>query len=58
MWISNYNKFRNEMIEKGADSKIFQMPAVKERLTHNSIENVFVNPDGTIDFDGVHMKKC
>lgn len=58
MWISNYNKFRNEMIEKGADSKIFQMPAVKERLTHNNIENVFVNPDGTIDFDGVHMKKC
>lgn len=58
MLILDYEQFKSSIIERGADPKVFEMPAIKERLYGKDIEDVFVNADGTIDFDGYHMKKC
>ena len=45
------------MIEKGADPKIFDMPVIRERIENGMIKDMSVNSDGTVDFNGYHMKK-
>ena len=53
----NCNKLINTMIEKGADPKIFDMPAMRERIENGMIKDMSVNSDGTIDFNGYHMER-
>lgn len=52
-----YNELINTMIEKGADPKIFDMPVIRERIENGMIKDMSVNSDGTIDFNGYHMKR-
>lgn len=53
----DFEKLKQSLIEKGADSKIFEMPAIRERLEKIVNCDIFVNSDGTIDFDGYHMER-
>ena len=52
----NCNKLINTMIEKGADPKIFDMPAMRERIESGMIKDMSVNSDGTIDFNGYGVR--
>lgn len=55
--IVDYENLKEEMIKMGAEPQIFDMPAIRERIENGGIEDIFVNKDGTVDFNGYHMSK-
>ena len=59
-----YEELKETLIEKGVDSKLFDMPAVRERLEEAyyekirySLDDFIVNPDGTFNFGNCIMQK-
>ena len=51
--ILDYEELKEILVQKGADAKLLDMPAIKERLMKQNIsaEDILVNPDGTFNFD-------
>lgn len=54
-----YKELKETLIKKGADAKLFDMPAIRERLEGKSIsaDDVTINPDGTFNFGNFTMSK-
>ena len=60
-----YEELKETLIEKGVDSKLFDMPAVRKRLekayysgkTNYSLDEFIVNSDGTFNFKNCIMQK-
>lgn len=55
-----YEEIKEALIEKGADTKLFDMPAIRERLekTICSIDDIAINADGTFNFGNCIMQKA
>jgi regulator of replication initiation timing len=55
----NYKQFKEELIKKGADSKLLDMPAIKKRIEFKnlSVDDVTINPDGTFNYENSSMSK-
>lgn len=55
----SYEELREVLIEKGADAKLFDMPAIRERLEKESIspDDIVVNFDGTFNFGKYVVEK-
>ncbi|MGN1299550.1 MAG: hypothetical protein ACI4UE_06185 [Candidatus Scatovivens sp.] len=55
----NYEEAKKNLIEKGAEEKLFEMPSIRERLEKLNIrvEDVIVNEDGTFNFGAYRIKK-
>ncbi len=57
-----YEELKEALIEKGVDSKLFNMPAVRERLEkvnfgRISLDDIVINPDGTFNFENCIMQR-
>lgn len=57
--ISNYEELKENLVKKGADARLFDMPAVKERLMSPNIsdDDITINSDGTFNFGNCIMQK-
>lgn len=55
----SYEELKEALIEKGADAKLFDMPAIRERLERESIvpDDIVVNFDGTFNFGNYIVEK-
>lgn len=55
----SYEELKEALIEKGADSKLFDMPAIRERLEKItcSVDDIVINTDGTFNFGNCTMQK-
>jgi regulator of replication initiation timing len=55
----NYEQFKEELIKKGADAELFDMPAIKKRLEFKelSVDDVTINKDGTFNYKNSVMSK-
>lgn len=57
--ILDYEELKEILVQKGADAKLLDMPAIKERLMKQNIsaEDILVNPDGTFNFGNCVMQR-
>ena len=55
-----YEELKEALIKKGADAKLFDMPAIRERLekANCSIDDIAINTDGTFNFGNCIMQKA
>lgn len=55
----NYDDAKKNLIEKGADEKLFGMPCIRERIEKLNIrvEDVIINEDGTFNFGVYKIKR-
>lgn len=55
----NYDEARKNLIERGVDEKLFEMPSIRERLEKLNIrvEDVIINEDGTFNFGAYKIKR-
>lgn len=55
----DYQKLKEILVKKGANAKLFDMPAIKERLLKQDIspDDITINADGTFNFGNCIMQK-